>query len=125
MTYPPSSAQEIFDIVARHLLTQRERSFVGYIGPEPRCAYRGPKGLKCAVGILIPDELYRESFEDLRCTMLPDREPKLAWMEPHMDLLNDLQHLHDRNYAGSWHQRLGVVAQDHGLSPAVLEEFPE
>lgn len=28
-----------------------------------RCLYRGPNGLKCAVGALIPDELYKDSME--------------------------------------------------------------
>lgn len=31
---------------------------------EGDCLYRGPEDLKCAVGCIIPDELYKESFEN-------------------------------------------------------------
>ena len=55
--------QEIFDKVAEHLLTQRERAY-GTL--EDVCYYRigkNGKTLKCAVGCLIPDEYYTPSME--------------------------------------------------------------
>lgn len=51
--------QEIFDKVATHLLSQGKRSALGGVG----CAYRGDGGLQCAIGCLIPDELYRYELE--------------------------------------------------------------
>ncbi len=44
--------QEIFDKVATHLLTQNEKALNSVGG----CVYRTDKGLKCAVGCLIPVE---------------------------------------------------------------------
>ena len=56
----PNTLQEVFDIVSKHLLKQNERS--GF--SDDSCSYRGPNGLKCAAGILIPDEEYTfDSFE--------------------------------------------------------------
>lgn len=43
--------EEIFEKVRTHLLTQNAKSMIDGI-----CLYRGPNGLKCAVGCLIEDE---------------------------------------------------------------------
>jgi hypothetical protein len=51
-TLPQATAQEVFDQVATHLLTQRQRSTT-----KGNCAYRGDDGLKCAAGCLLgPDD---------------------------------------------------------------------
>jgi hypothetical protein len=55
--------QEIFDTVAKHLLAQGERA----ITENGACAYRGVEGRKCAIGCLIPDEVYDPNME---CTSL-------------------------------------------------------
>lgn len=47
------SKQEIFDRTAAHLLAQGEPASI-----SGDCMYRTPNGLKCAVGALIPDEVY-------------------------------------------------------------------
>jgi hypothetical protein len=52
---------ELFDAVARHLLTQNAQSCS--IGPNGGCAYRGDQGRKCAVGFMIPDELMTPDIE--------------------------------------------------------------
>lgn len=52
--------QEIFDKVATHLLTQGVPARTETLG----CRYRTPRGgLKCAIGALIPDEMYDERLE--------------------------------------------------------------
>ena len=51
--------REVFEYVKNHLLTQNQQS--AYVAG---CAYRGPQGMSCAVGCLIGDEFYDESFED-------------------------------------------------------------
>lgn len=51
--------QKTYDTVKAHLLKQGERS----VGPGDMCMYRGPNGLKCAIGCLIPDELYDPKME--------------------------------------------------------------
>ena len=51
--------QEIMETVAKHLLKQGRRS----LDADGRCMYRAPNGDKCAVGCLLPDDLYDVSFE--------------------------------------------------------------
>ncbi len=52
--------QEIFDKVKAHLLAQGKRAVNG----DGNCMYRGMDGTKCAVGCLIPDELYTPLLEN-------------------------------------------------------------
>ncbi len=57
--------QEIFDKVAKHLLTQKARCTDSKTGR--RCLYFDPETkMKCAAGCLIPDRDYSESFEGQR-----------------------------------------------------------
>jgi hypothetical protein len=69
MTYKTfSSAQEIFDYVTPLLFAQGQRSMLPSQFPddedgEPTCAYRGEGGLRCAIGHIIPDELYNPNIE--------------------------------------------------------------
>jgi hypothetical protein len=87
------TAQEVFDAVARHLLTQGKQS---YSYERGECMYRGDGNLKCAVGALISDDEYdsemeEKPVEDLhRKGMLPGR------LAPHLGLLERLQHAHDQ-----------------------------
>lgn len=57
------NAQEIFDTVFTKLYEQGKQS----VDPElpHTCMYRGPDGMKCAAGFLIPDELYRPEMENI------------------------------------------------------------
>lgn len=43
-----------------------------------RCYYRGPDGSKCAVGCLIPDNLYHSDFEDKTLDRLYVDYPSVA-----------------------------------------------
>lgn len=53
--------QEMFEKASRHLFQQGKRAVTGL----NRCVYRGPNGLMCAVGCLIPDEMYNLTMEEL------------------------------------------------------------
>jgi hypothetical protein len=85
--------REVFDKVKKHLLTQRAKS-EGDFG----CLYRGPHGRKCAVGCLIPDEMYKRSLEGVtfgndvvvQCLLKDTGVPESSF-----DMLRDLQQLHD------------------------------
>lgn len=50
--------QMVFDTVVEALLKQGKPS-----SNEDECLYRGPRGLKCAIGHLIPDESYNPNIE--------------------------------------------------------------
>ena len=54
-----STAQEVFDTVSQHLLTQNAES----LSDSGMCVYRSPEGFSCAAGCLIPPEDYRVEFE--------------------------------------------------------------
>lgn len=95
------TAQEIFDKVATHLVTQKVASFQPYRG----CLYRGPNGTSCAVGCLIPDSAYSPDFESLPLPltkpngsgslMLYETIEKLGLVE-FRPLLRGLQQVHDK-----------------------------
>lgn len=107
------TAQEIFDTVAAHLRGMPQRSSKGV-----SCLYRGPNGLKCAVGCLITDEEYKEEMDYgsssvarlLTQGLLPER------LVPHVNLLSHLQHVHDSG--ANWNN--GFVGEAH-LHQAAVE----
>ena len=116
------SAQEIYDTVARHLFSQGRKSAVR-IGGVYSCAYRGPRGLKCAVGCLIRDDEYIPSMEANGVTALSDRRRLPSRLGPHLNLLLDLQDVHDgplKLRAAMLRRDFQQVAEAHGLSPGVL-----
>ena len=117
--------QSLYDAVARHLLTQREPSRVPPEVPcvGNGCAYRGERGLKCAIGALIPDELYRPEFEQVgvgeygpegaairAAAGIPEDNPTM------LNLAGRLQALHDNQRPEAWRGCLERVAADYGLS---------
>lgn len=92
------------EFVEKFLLAQRERAADG-LG---MCKYRAPSGLKCAVGCLIPDELYTKNIEGA-CLNQPngpeyDELVKvLAQCElTNLNLLEKLQFIHDELAVGKW-----------------------
>ena len=117
--------QEIFDKVAVHLLTQQERSETC-----GGCAYRGERGLMCAVGCLIPDELYDSSMESLCATTIlvdfPEFGKYIRGNTPHPDmpyLLSRLQNIHDHDIVDMWHYALQRCAHAYKLDDSVLNKF--
>lgn len=96
--------QEVFDHVARHLLTQGTAALM-LAGAEEDgtrdeiCAYRGEGGCSCAVGILIHDSEYDESYEGggLSSLLRMAKDTPLAErLTPNYNLLSLLQGIHDR-----------------------------
>lgn len=39
--------------------TSKEGGFPA-VNKDGECLYRGPKGIKCAVGLILPDSIYRD-----------------------------------------------------------------
>jgi hypothetical protein len=106
--------QEIFDIVAAHLIRQGRQS----MDPAFGCAYRAPNGDKCAVGCLLNDDEINYAIEGRFVTSihLPAR------LQPHRWFLRWLQLLHDevRNWSDIkfW---LRDFALTHKLDPLVVD----
>ncbi len=119
-TLPQATAQQVFDQVARHLLTQNEQSGVSTRAGLD-CMYRGPNGLMCAAGCLIGDDEYKPSFEFN--SWGPGLAEAGAVPNAHCNLIEDLQRVHDDFLPDAWSERLSKVALRYGLDDAVVEEF--
>jgi len=115
-----TTMQETFDKVATHLLTQNKKSGVT-IETRFNCMYRGPNGLMCAIGCLIPDELYDSEMD---CgdgmtadTLLETYFPlKQIFRNLPLGFLKDLQALHDFYPEYKWREQLVEFAAKYKLS---------
>ncbi len=87
------SHQATFDLVLRKIRKQGKPSVIIVDGLS-YCQYRGPDGLKCAAGMLIPDADYSPSFESKGCDFKPIAEC-LTKCGFDLKLLNELQIAHD------------------------------
>lgn len=108
--------QEIYDTVKKHLLTQMAKS----VHPvEGYCMYRNPNGLKCAVGCLIPDELYDLEMDTAGkgLSVILQNFSLPLWMRENIGLLLDLQRLHDGSEVRRWVNEVQTVAHTYGLNP--------
>lgn len=116
--------REIFDIVKNHLLAQNSQS----LASSGICAYRGVHGAKCAIGCLIPDDIYDPIFEGMGVTdwnLVDDNRPGRptafkavlkqifadADLQTHF-LLRDLQGCHDMWEPEFWAERLAHIENE-------------
>lgn len=116
------NSQEIFDVVAAHLLKQNAHSTTG----RGDRAYRGEGGRQCAVGCLIPDDLYRPNLEGVSAMGLPDdvinyilgrrtdKDYNIAEARA-VGLLRELQIVHDSSWPDVWRPVLRGVAHRYNL----------
>ena len=113
-TLPQSTAQQVFDQVATHLLTQGRPSLDG----TGRCAYRGINGLQCAAGCLIGDDEGPENLEGRGWTQL---ESDGLVPRDHAKLIRRLQVAHDTSRVHGWRDELKDVADLHGLNHHAID----
>lgn len=105
------TAQEIFDAVCAHAKTMKQKS-LSTVG----CAYRGIGGNRCFVGTLIPDDEYVPAMEGRGVVALIDNCDYFPeYLEPHVELLDGLQRIHDMASRDQWPMRLARLATLHGL----------
>ena len=122
--------QEIFNKVADHLLTQ------GRVATSsttlPTCAYRSTDGATCAVGCLIPDELYVPEMENKSVYTLLWYFPDLPdYLHTNSRLLKSLQTIHDGGLSMGgtplltrWYHHLMACAIENDLEPSEkMKEF--
>lgn len=116
--------QEAFDLATRHLLTQKQRSATPRPGSKDRCLYRAPDGCKCAVGALIPDDIYEPGMDDGDSGIddVISRFPviKELFANVSMNLLAELQNIHDDTPPRLWAEELRHLASEYGLNTEVL-----
>ncbi len=112
--------QEVLDIVTKHLFAQGERAVDGYY-----CTYfNKDTGRKCAVGCLIPEELYASEMEGLGVDELCHGEdilPVGKYLVDNFDLgfLEALQGIHDlastEDFISYITTKLSELAKHHKL----------
>lgn len=110
--------QEIFDTVYKALLEQGESSVNNGV-----CAYRGPNGTKCAVGHLIPDDLYEPEFEGKNILGIHNSILESIFqvddINPYLTFIFDLQQAHDNtlNYHGleAWKREMKSITKSYNL----------
>ena len=120
----PVEAQEVFDFAVGKVIEQGAPA----TNVDGHCVYRTGNGNKCAFGHLIPDSLYKRSFENVTSagiinskTKTPQYSPALAAsLECHVDLIYSLQQAHDNIHADdfvpNFRHRAEAVAKEHGLT---------
>lgn len=117
--------QEIFDKVATHLFAQGEMAM------DPNtdtCRYRTQDGKKCAIGCLIPDELYDQRMEGCSVSGLVGAKFLLpSFFNENIHFLDNLQRVHDG--IGCWSSEeslrteLAKVADTYNLSTKILSQL--
>lgn len=126
---PYANNQEAFDKAAHHLLTQMERA----ANSDHVCYYRTEDQTKaCAIGGLIPDNLYDPEIDNNHTDASVGLEDLLAnysqiaglFIHCDEDFLADLQGLHDAYEPHEWNQRLYDLAQEWDLNDNILNDYP-
>lgn len=125
---PIKNDQEAFDIVYKHMLTQKKRAMDA---KGMGCRYRGAGGSKCAAGALIPDELYNPAYEDVNIRYILDphdsEKDGPADLIEHfknvsLDLLAKLQNIHDDVPVEIWQMKLCQLAAEKDLTIPKIED---
>lgn len=116
------TAQQLYTKVRNHLLTQNAKAMRG--GRHQSCAYRAEDGCKCAIGCLIPDTLYKPSFEG-NSVCVPEiaeaagltfeKNSKGSATGLQLELAQRLQGIHDFNDPAKWRILLDGVAAQYKL----------
>ena len=130
------NSQEVFDKVFTHLISQGHQARGDKAGAGlTTCQYRGKNGSSCAVGCLIPDEVYTRDMEAMTVKELMCENDRIASMFSDVDivLLQRLQTIHDS--ALNWGKRgigptdklfveLGRAAELLGLNDTIMRSHP-
>lgn len=121
--------QEMFTTAVKHLARQAKRATIYdgckyLIETEGTCPPETREVLMCAVGCMIPRELYRPDFEghgveylmehdDLRDYFMRDNYAGYTTTEK---FLRSLQHVHDNEMPTAWRSELYRISREYGLT---------
>lgn len=115
-----ATAQQVFEKSARHLLTQKECSFLSRSSMS--CAYRGEGGKQCAAGPFISDKEYKEEMEGRGWSKVANA---FGLSKNHAPLVGSLQCIHDDCSPSEWRDELIILGEKENLSVTfILAEFP-
>ena len=118
--------QEAFDKVWERFVVEGRPASVRVVNGTKRCKYRGPRGARCAVGLLISGDEYRPEMEGKSAGELVEAfdPPSLRALD--CNFLEDLQNAHDdaatwpsykkgRGFRDRIAHRLRTVAETYGI----------
>lgn len=113
------TAQELFNQAYLGVLAQDGPS---RLPSSSMCAYRGPEGRKCALGLIITDEEYSPAMEGWGAYRLDDRGLLPERLRPHLPLLARMQDAHDSysdhtddQFRQDFQQEMKEIADDFQL----------
>ena len=114
--------QKFFEQAVTHCLMQGKVSQTA-----SSCAYRGPNGLKCAIGACITDEAYRPEH-GWKNTAQPEVLEMLVasgWSSDmvynNKVLLSAMQDIHDSGEPRKWREEFLRVGGKHSLDTKFME----
>jgi len=108
--------QATFNKVATHLLSMRCRAL-----KNGSCAYRSRRGNRCAIGCLIPDEMYNNKMEYKIVDYIFSEISGLFAADVNPGFLSSLQQIHDCHDKYAWRYMLVNFARVNNLSDEVLK----
>ena len=126
--------QAAFDAVVNHLLTQGQQSLRSadlgqMVKGQPRCLYRNPEGLKCAVGGIIDDRDYKPEMDDgthggtgIADLVIEHSFPNSPHMRAELNLLRELQYVHDGFAPKDWREQLRIVGGRNNLDMSCVDK---
>ena len=114
------SAQQVFDYISRHLLTQGEKCQEFDDDTSPVCVYRNSDGQSCAAGCLIGEKEYGPTFEgkDWHAHLYNGKVPSV-----HAELIFSMQRVHDGCSASGWYKALQKTAAVYNFDTTNLDMY--
>lgn len=119
-TLPKATAQEVFDYVVTHLLTQNKHSIMKDDYGVYGAAYFSSDKTRCGAGCLMGEDEYRKHFEGKGWGHLV---AKFNIPNNHNSLISTLQMLHDEYKVIDWKDQLKNIAKTFNLNENVLINF--
>lgn len=119
-TLPNHTAQEVFDYIANHLLSQGEKCQDFDDDSSPVCVYRNSDNQSCAAGCLFGPGEYKSSHEGNDWLRLRDKGIVPGF---HCGLITALQRIHDTRTADEWYKELNQLAKDLDLNRTNLNQY--
>ena len=119
-TLPNYTAQQVFDYVAKHLLTQGEKCEMFDDDMNPVCVYKNEVNQRCAAGCLFGPGEYSRVLEgkSWECLVEDRRVPSNHW-----SLITGLQRVHDTRSANNWYKGLQQLATECNLNTINLDQY--
>ncbi len=124
--------QATFNKVARHLLRQGRRAMrrnPTTLGDPDLCVLHADGGLRCAAGVLVTRKDYDPKWEGPHAVVRKDGGSAvcryLRAKGHDLELVGDLQRVHDRERSDRWPVQLRNIAKCYDLSAAVVDAWEE